>query len=153
MRSTRSTSDKYEQVIEICKRRGILWPSYEIYGGLSGFVDLGPIGVSILEKIKDEWRDLFIRQNNIVEISSSILAPAVVFKASGHLSHFKDPIVECTKCSKKFRADQLLTSDKGDSLEGLSLKKLQKKLSQHDVHCPDCGGHLSKPSHFLTALL
>lgn len=150
MGPSRSTFDKYEQIIEICKRRGILWPSYEIYGGLSGFVDLGPIGVSILEKIKDEWRDLFVRKNNNVEISSPILAPAIVFKASGHLSHFKDPIVECTKCAKKFRADQLLPLSQGDSLEGLSLKKLQTKLSNNDMHCPDCGGHLSKPSHFLT---
>ncbi|MGC8849436.1 MAG: glycine--tRNA ligase [Candidatus Bathyarchaeia archaeon] len=142
--------DKYEKIMDICKRRGILWPSYEIYGGLSGFVDLGPVGVLIINRIMEEWRDLFVRKQGNVEISTPILAPSIVFKASGHLSHFKDPMVECGKCHRRFRADQLLSQVEDSSPEGLSLRELQRKLSELGVRCPDCGGELSKPRYFLT---
>ncbi|MEM2123292.1 MAG: glycine--tRNA ligase [Candidatus Bathyarchaeia archaeon] len=142
--------NKYERIMDICKRRGILWPSYEIYGGLSGFLDLGPIGSLIMNRIMEEWRDLFVRKQGNVEISTPILAPMIVFKASGHLSHFKDPMVECGRCHRRFRGDQLLSQFYGGSMEGLSLRELQEKLSESDVRCPDCGGELSKPRYFLT---
>lgn len=142
--------DKYERIMDICKRRGILWPSYEIYGGLSGFVDLGPIGVLMMNRLKEEWRDLFVRRQGNVEIATPVLAPSIVFKASGHLSHFKDPMVECLKCHRRFRADQLLAQASGGSVEGLSLKELESRLSKFKVRCPDCGGELSKPRYFLT---
>jgi glycyl-tRNA synthetase len=145
-----ASRDKYERIMDICKRRGIMWPSYEIYGGLSGFVDLGPVGVLIMNRIKEEWRDLFVRKQGNVEISTPILAPMIVFKASGHLSHFKDPMVECSSCHRRFRGDQLISQVGGEPLEGLSLKELQEKLSESDVRCPECGGELSKPRYFLT---
>ena len=100
-----SVTDKYEQIIEISKRRGILWPSYEIYGGVSGFLDLGPTGVLVMNKLQDEWRDFFIRRQGNVEVATPILAPSIIFNASGHLSHFKDPMVELTK---KFIQELLL---------------------------------------------
>ncbi|KSW11786.1 glycine--tRNA ligase [Pyrodictium occultum] len=142
--------DRYDRVIELAKRRGFFWPSYEIYGGVAGFYDLGPLGVRLKEKIVALWRDYFIRRHNhiVVEIETPVIAPAKVFEASGHLEHFTDPIVECLRCRRKFRADHLIEEKTGIRAEGLTLEEMTRIIREHDIRCPVCGGPLSEVRAF-----
>jgi len=147
------TSDKFEIVSEIARRRGFFWPSYEIYGGVSGFITFGPLGSILKRRIEDKFRDFFIRPLGIQEIESPVIMPSKVLEASGHVEHFKEPMVECQKCKRKFRADHLLQEQAKMSdteTEKLSLEELLNQIKKHNVHCPDCGGTLANPKYFMT---
>jgi glycyl-tRNA synthetase len=142
--------DKYDKLIDIAVRRGFFWPSYEIYGGVAGFYDLGPLGVRLKEKIVNLWRKYFVQRHAsfVVEIETPIIAPAKVFEASGHLEHFTDPIVECLKCGRKFRADHLIEEKLGIKAEGLSIEEMTRLIREHNIRCPVCGGELSEVKRF-----
>ncbi|MBX5327315.1 MAG: glycine--tRNA ligase [Candidatus Bathyarchaeia archaeon] len=150
----KQTQDKYEKITELAKRRGFFWPSYEIYGGVAGFVTFGPLGTILKRRIEDKFRDFFIRRFGMQEIESSIITPGKVFEASGHLAHFKEPLVECLKCHKRFRADHLLQEQAKMSdteTEKLSLKELETTLKEKDIHCPECHSkNFDTPKQFLT---
>src|SRR3989338_11162589 len=94
-----------EKVVSLCKRRGFIFPGSEIYGGISGIYDYGPLGVELKNNIKQAWREeMFRRQENIFELDSSILMPRRVWEASGHTSAgFTDPLRERKKCHHRFR--------------------------------------------------
>lgn len=118
-----------EKIVSLCKRRGFVYPSSEIYGGFSGFWDYGPYGADLAYNIKDLWWRRFVKaREDMYGISSSIIMPEQVWQASGHLKNFTDPLVECKKCRRRFRADHL---------------KDKKK-------CPDCGGELGEEKAFNT---
>jgi glycyl-tRNA synthetase len=138
--------DKYEKLTELAKKRGFFWPSFEIYGGVSGFYDLGPLGTLLKNNIKELWRKYFIlkHQDMVVEIETSVITPKKVFEASGHLEHFTDPIVECLKCGRRFRADQLIEEATGRKVEGLSAEEMTRAIAEGGVKCPICGGELSE---------
>jgi glycyl-tRNA synthetase len=142
---------KYEKVMNLAIRRGFLWPSFEIYGGQSGFYDLGPLGVLLKNNIVELWREVFVKQHQefVVEIETPIINPAIVFKASGHEEHFTDYAVECTSCHRIFRADHLIEEVLGTNAEGLSEEELNKIIKEHNVRCPVCGGELSTVKKFL----
>jgi glycyl-tRNA synthetase len=146
--------DKYELVTELAKRRGFFWPSYEIYGGAAGFVTFGPYGTALKRKIEDKFRQFFIQPYNMIEIESSIITPEKVFEASGHLAHFKEPLVECLKCKRRFRADHLLQEQAkmtDTETEKLTLKELAKTLREKDTSCPECDSkNWGEPKYFLT---
>jgi len=145
--------EKVEKIMELAKRRGFFWPSYEIYGGVSGFVTFGPLGAALKRRIQDKFREFYVRPLGILEIESSVILPSKVFEASGHIEHFKEPIVECTKCKRKFRADHLLQeqAEMSDTeTEKLSLPELKKEIEKRDVHCAECGGVLGEPRYFMT---
>ncbi|MEM4367099.1 MAG: glycine--tRNA ligase [Candidatus Anstonellales archaeon] len=97
-----------ERLIEIAKVRGLFFPSNEVYSGFAGFFDYGPAGFLIKDRIIAKWRELFIRAHSFHLVETSVLHPRDVVDASGHLSHFTDPIAACKKCGKKARADHLL---------------------------------------------
>ncbi len=145
-----SQQDKYERLMELAVRRGFFWPSYEIYGGVAGFYDLGPLGVRLKEKIVSLWRKYFVQRHAwfVVEIETPIIAPAKVFEASGHLEHFTDPIVECLRCGRKFRADHLIEEKLGIKAEGLSIEEMTRLIREHNIRCPVCGGELSEVRKF-----
>jgi glycyl-tRNA synthetase len=147
-------ADKYELVSELAKRRGFFWSSYEIYGGASGFITFGPHGTILKRKIEDKFRQFFIERFNMVEIESSIITPSKVFEASGHLAHFKEPLVECVRCKRRFRADHLLQEQAKMSdteTEKLSLKELAKTLREKETSCPECDSkNWAEPKYFLT---
>ncbi|MEM2341122.1 MAG: glycine--tRNA ligase [Candidatus Bathyarchaeia archaeon] len=146
-------TDKFEKISEIARRRGFFWPSYEIYGGVSGFINWGPLGSVMKRKIEDKFRDIFLRRLNFYEIESPIIAPERVFKASGHLDHFKEPMVECMRCRRKFRADHLLQETAGLSsqeTDRMGLQEINNEIRQRNINCPECGGQLSEPKYFLT---
>ncbi|MCK4313571.1 glycine--tRNA ligase, partial [Candidatus Bathyarchaeota archaeon] len=100
--------NKFILINELARRRGFFWKSYEIYGGVSGFITYGFLGARLKQNIEKKVRELFINKLGILEIESPIIAPSKVFEASGHVDHFKEPMVECIKCKRKFRADHLL---------------------------------------------
>ena len=139
-------SDIHTKVMELAKRRGLFWPSYEIYGGVAGLYDLGPIGVLIKNKIVNLWRKHFVWDNSefVVEIETPMITPAKVLEASGHVQNFTDPIVECTKCHRVFRADHLIEETLKMNVEGLPPSELTKIIKEKGVKCPYDGGELGE---------
>lgn len=120
-------NDLMEKIVSLCKRRGFIFQGSEIYGGLSGTWDYGPYGAELSHNIKELWWKHFVtNQENIFGISTPTLVPEAVWQASGHLSGFTDPMIECSKCHHRFRADHLE----------------DKKV------CPDCGGQLGEEKAF-----
>jgi glycyl-tRNA synthetase len=144
-----------ELLEEIVKRRLIYWPSAEIYGGVAGFYDYGPLGVAIRRNIVEKWRRIFVLpyQDVIIEVETPIVMPEPVFKASGHLDHFTDFVVTCTKCGRKYRADHLVEEELARrgvkiSAEGMSAEELQRVINEHKIVCPACGGSLGNVERF-----
>ena len=120
-----------ERVVSLCKRRGFVYPSSEIYGGLSATWDYGPLGVELKRNIQECWWREMVRMNdNIVGLDAAIMMHPRTWEASGHVESFSDPLVDCGKCKNRFRADQL---DEGNVRER---------------KCPECGGELSEPRMF-----
>ena len=99
--------DKMEHIVSLCKRRGFIFPGSEIYGGLAGIYDYGPLGVELRHNIKQYFWNKFVRdREDVYGMSAAILMPAKVWEASGHTESFADPVVECKSCGTRFRADQ-----------------------------------------------
>lgn len=119
--------NKMEKIISLCKRRGFIFPGSEIYGGLAGTWDYGPLGVALKNNIKNLWWKRFVsNREDIYGMDAAILMNPEVWKASGHVGGFSDPLVECKKCKKRFRADHLEDKQK----------------------CPECGGELGEEKQF-----
>lgn len=145
--------DKYEIISEMAKRRGYFWPSYEIYGGVSGFLTFGPLGSLLKKRIEDKFRSFYIRPLGILEIETSVIMPGKVLEASGHVESFKEPTVECVKCQRKFRADHLLQEfgEMSDTeTEKLTLQAIMEEITKRDIRCPECSGNFSKAEQFMT---
>ena len=97
-----------DQIVNLCKRRGFVYPSAEIYGGFRSSYDYGPLGSLMLRNVKDAWvRSMVQERDDVVLIDASILSPPQVWEASGHLANFTDPLVDCTNCKQRFRLDKL----------------------------------------------
>lgn len=115
-----------ESIVSLCKRRGFIFQSSEIYGGLASTWDYGPLGAELKKNVKDSWWRTFVwRRDDIVGLDSAILMRPEVWRASGHVAGFHDPLVECRDCNRRFREDHLETDG-----------------------CPDCGGALGEPRQF-----
>ncbi len=144
------SEDKYQKVLELAKRRGFFWPSYEIYGGVAGFYDLGPYGILLKNRIIEKWRRFFVKDhsNYVVEIETPVIGPSKVYEASGHVANFTDPIVECLQCGRKFRADHLIKEKLGIDVEGLSPEEITKIIRENNLRCPVCGGELGEVKTF-----
>ncbi len=149
----KSPCDKFTAINELARRRGFYWQSFEIYGGVGGFVTYGPLGARLKQNIENTLRELFVNRLGILEMESSIIAPGKVFEASGHVDHFKEPMVECSKCHKRFRADHLLEEMAKTSCvetEKMSLAEIKDALEKNNVVCPECGGAFVAPQQYLT---
>ncbi|MGB9841750.1 MAG: glycine--tRNA ligase [Candidatus Bathyarchaeales archaeon] len=145
--------DKFTAINELARRRGFFWQAYEIYGGAGGFVTYGPLGTKLKQNIERKLRELFVNKLGILEIESSIITPGKVFEASGHVGHFKEPMVECTKCKKRFRADHLLeeyAKISAAEAERMSLTEIRAAIEKNAITCPDCDGTFGAPQQFLT---
>lgn len=122
-------------IVELCKKRGIIFPSSEIYGGFRSTWDYGPLGVELKENVKRQWwRSMVQLRGDVVGLDASILMHPKVWEASGHLENFSDPLVECVACHRRERADHLLEASGASTLD--------------DVTCPTCGGDLTPPRSF-----
>jgi glycyl-tRNA synthetase len=116
-----------EKIVSLCKRRGFIFSGSEIYGGLAGTFDYGPVGVILKENIERLWLRMFRdERDDMYGVDAAILMNPKVWEASGHVAGFSDPLVECKKCKKRFRADQLDTQSK----------------------CPECSGELGETRQF-----
>ena len=116
-----------EKIISLCKRRGFIFPSSEIYGGLGSAYDYGPLGVELKNNLKKVWWKKMVQEReDIVGLDSSILMSAKVWQASGHLENFTDPLVECKSCHKRFKFDEI----------------------EDEKKCPECGGELTPMKKF-----
>jgi glycyl-tRNA synthetase len=145
--------DKFTAINELARRRGFYWQSYEIYGGVSGFPTYGSLGSRLKQNIERKLREMFVNRLGILEIESPVITPEKVFEASGHIEHFKEPMVGCVKCKKRFRADHLLRECLNMSeaeCEKLSLAELKETIERQKISCPECGGTFDEPKHFLT---
>jgi glycyl-tRNA synthetase len=112
-----------DDIVNLCKRRGIVFPSAEIYGGFRSTYDYGPLGVLMLRNVKDAWwRDMVQLRDDVVGLDAAILSSPKIWEASGHLTNFTDPLVDCRNCKERWRADHLAP----DPADGL-------------VRCPNCG--------------
>ncbi|MGH3888147.1 MAG: glycine--tRNA ligase, partial [Pseudonocardiaceae bacterium] len=139
------SADRIETVVSLCKRRGFVFPSGEIYGGTRSAWDYGPLGVELKENVKRQWwRAMVTGRDDVVGLDSSVILPRQVWVASGHVQAFHDPLVECQSCHKRFRADQLAD----DYAERTGKDVLEGDLS--DVPCPNCGtrGEYTQPREF-----
>ncbi|OGG47333.1 glycine--tRNA ligase [Candidatus Kaiserbacteria bacterium RIFCSPHIGHO2_01_FULL_49_13] len=116
-----------EKIISLCKRRGFVFPGSDIYGGLAGTFDYGPLGVTLKNNIKALWWQRFVeRREDMYGVDAAILMNAKVWEASGHVAGFADPLAECEKCKRRFRADHL----------------------EDQNRCPECGGKLGAKRPF-----
>jgi glycyl-tRNA synthetase len=114
-------------------------PEPELYGGIAGFYTYGPLGKRLKNNVETVIRNAF-NQNRFFEIEYPLIAPAAVWKASGHLDHFNDPTIVCSKCKSSFRADKLLAEAGDEKAEHYSDDDLVKQFRVHDLKCPNCKG-------------
>ncbi|MDI3281510.1 MAG: glycine--tRNA ligase [Bacillota bacterium] len=113
-------------LVSLCKRRAIIFPSSEIYGGINSCWDYGPLGAELKRNIKEAWWQTIVqRRDDVVGVDTSIIMHPEVWRASGHVENFTDPLVDCKSCKQRFRADHLSTE-----------------------RCPECGGELTPPRQF-----
>ena len=136
-----------QELLSLCKRRGFLWPAYDIYGSVAGLYDYGPLGAALKNNIENYWRKLYVLGEGFQEISCPVVAPEPVFKASGHVDAFSDIFVECTSCGETYRADHL-AAGLHDNPASLSEETLGKLLKDKDVRCLECKGELTAPRRF-----
>ena len=135
-------SDKMEKIVSLCKRRGFVFQGSEIYGGLKGTWDMGPLGVALNNNIKREWWKLFVdSREDIYGLDAAILMNEKVWEASGHTgAGFSDPIVICNACETRHRADHVLKENGKTEVEGMTLEQFQTEFSTDEkIVCPKCG--------------
>src|SRR5690606_21227795 len=105
-------SPKLEDIVSLAKRRGFVYPGSEIYGGLAGTFDYGPLGVALKKNIENLWWRTFVEErDDMYGIDAAILMNPKAWESSGHVAGFSDPLVECADCKKRFRADHLEDAD------------------------------------------
>jgi glycyl-tRNA synthetase len=140
-------ADKYEQVLELAKRRGFLWNSFELYGGTAGFFDYGPLGAMLKRRVENIWRDIFVINEGYYEIEVPTIGIEDIFIASGHVGGFSDPLTECLKCHEPFRADHLV-KDIVDNPDTMTAEELTDIIAKNNIKCPECGGILGTAYEF-----
>ena len=147
-------------ILKIAKRRGFMYPSFEIYGGMSGFYDYGPMGCRIKKNIEDMIRRYYVVGEGCQEVECPLLSPEEVWIASGHIKNFSDAIAECEKCGEPYRADHLIEDLCDINCDGMSLENMQEIICGEDksenesegeskskrspLKCPKCGGNFKE---------
>ena len=133
----------HDKMSNISRKRGFLWPSFEIYSGVSGFTDYGPLGATLKNNIMQKWRKQYIAGEGFFEIEGPTVMPEEVLKASGHVDNFTDPMCKCEKCGEVYRADHIIEEVIGEDVESLENSELDKIVIDNNIKCPSCGGDLS----------
>lgn len=128
--------DVYDKIMMLAKRRGFIYPSFEIYGGVAGFYDYGPLGSQLKNNIENLWRNYYLLKDKCVEISTPTVTLFEVLKASGHVDEFTDLSVDCEKCKQSYKVEDII--DKKLSVEDA--------VKKDKVKCPTCGAKL-KDAH------
>ncbi|HEX3020826.1 MAG TPA: glycine--tRNA ligase [Lachnospiraceae bacterium] len=130
-----------EELIAYCNQYGFVFQGSEIYGGLANTWDYGPLGTRLKNNIKDAWRYYFIqRRENSYEVDADILMNPTVWKASGHLDGFSDPLLDCKECKTRHRADNLINDyDESANADAMTQEEMLHFIRSHSVPCPKCG--------------
>lgn len=131
-----------EKIVSLCKRRGFVYPSSEIYGGFAAVYDYGHLGVELANNVKDAWWKAIVRhRDDIVGLDSAIFTSPRVWEASGHVGGFSDPLAECKSCHSRLRVDHLLEDVGVMADEKMSEEEINALLSEHmkEIKCPKCG--------------
>ena len=140
-------NDRMEQIVSLAKRRGFIWQGSDVYGGMRGTWDYGPLGVALKRKIMQEWWNFWVEErSDMYGVDAAIIMNPKVWQASGHVATFSDPLVEDLKTGERYRADHLL-KDAGIEAEGLSNEQLTAKIKEHQVKSPN-GNELSEVRNF-----
>lgn len=133
-----------QTIVNFCKSKGFMYQGSEIYGGIANVWDFGPLGSRLKNNIKDAWRKRYIQEReNSFELDSSILMHPKVWEASGHLSSFFDPKMDCKNCKTRFRVDSFITEISNGKVngDGLSYEEMDKFIEENNVKCPVCNEH------------
>jgi glycyl-tRNA synthetase len=137
-----NTQNDMEKIVSLCKRRGFVYPSSEIYGGFAAIYDFGPYGVQLASNIKDAWWKYMVQSRaDIVGLDSAIFMHPKIWEASGHVGGFSDPLTECKKCNSRLRADHLLEEIGVVADEKMSEEAINVLFDEHKskIKCPNCG--------------
>ena len=144
--------NKMEKIISLCKRRGFIYQGSEIYGGLAGTWDYGPLGVALKKNIENIWWRMFVdSREDMYGIDAAILMNPNVWRSSGHVDSFSDPLVEDKKTKKRYRADHLL-EEAGINPAGMSIEEMSAEIVRAGVKSPD-GNELGGVQNFKMILL
>ena len=131
---------KMDEIVNFCKQYGFIFQGSEIYGGLANTWDFGPVGVELKKNLKNAWMKKFIQEDvNNVGLDSAILMNPKTWEASGHISTFSDPLIDCKNCKTRYRADKLVEDDGCADAGAMSDSELIKYISDHKIVCPKCG--------------
>jgi len=131
---------KSDELFALLRRRGVLWPSAEIYGGAQGLYDYGPLGASLKRRIEEAWTAWFVGlSHDYYLIDPAEILPEAVVRASGHLENFTDPEVTCETCHNAFRADSVLEKVRPEGVDGLTPAEIGEIVRARGVKCPSCG--------------
>ena len=131
-----------EKMVNLCKQYGFIYQGSEIYDGLANTWDYGPLGSRLKNNIKDAWRKRFVQDNkNSYELDAAILMNPEVWVASGHVSSFADPLIDCKECKSRHRADKLIEefSNGEETGDGWDNEKLENYIKENNIPCPKCG--------------
>ncbi len=134
------------ELMEMLLRRGFLWQSFEIYGGMAGFFDYGPLGNGLRRRLENLWREFFVVNERAVEIDTPTVNVEEVFIASGHAESFTDVAIECKRCGKVFRADHYI-KEKLKIDADCTIESVKQIIEEYGLKC-DCGGEFGEPFHF-----
>lgn len=132
---------KMEDMVNYCKNYGFIFQGSEIYGGLANTWDYGPLGARLKNNLKDAWRYYFIQLNDkAYEVDADILMHPTVWKASGHLASFSDPLLDCKECKRRVRADNLIEAfDENAKPDLMTYEEMSEFIKKHQIPCPSCG--------------
>ena len=130
-----------DKIVNLCKQYGFVFPGSEIYDGFANTWDFGPVGIELKKNIKNAWWKRFVQEDmNTYGVDASILMNPRVWEASGHVSSFSDPKMDCKKCKQRFRADNLIEEfDPNIQAEGMSNEEMEKFIDENNIKCPNCG--------------
>ncbi|HLD83737.1 MAG TPA: glycine--tRNA ligase [archaeon] len=133
-----------DRIEEIAKNRGFFWPSQEIYGGVSGFYDYGPLGTLLKKHIQDAIFDHYVMQEGCLSVEAPVLTSISPWIASGHVESFADRTTECEKCGEPYRADHIIKEKTGKSAEGNTMAEMDAMIKENNIRCPKCKGALGR---------
>ena len=129
-----------QDMVNYCKQYGFIFQGSEIYGGLANTWDFGPVGVELKKNIKNAWMKRFVQEDvNNVGLDSAILMNPKTWEASGHISTFSDPLIDCKHCKTRYRADKLVEDDGCETAGAMNDEELIKYIYNHKIVCPKCG--------------
>ncbi len=139
----------YDDVLSLSVRRGFLWPAVDLYGGFAGFYDYGHNGVLLRRRWEDLWIETFLGlSDNYYLIDTTTILPEATLKASGHVDHFTDILVTCTRCGEAYRGDHLLEAATHEEHEGLTPAEIDARIRELKIRCPNCKGELGPAREF-----